>query len=195
MTERTAYEVNDEGERWQAREGGSLLLLAEVRRGFERLRCDVVYACPPIDVVRAQVALDALEMTAKTPAERPAGPVAPKRAAVDALMKRCQIGVGGRHALDNAHDVMAECYGTLGALMLTVERLRGRLLEMEAAHERGAGTVQTMQQALQEADNIMGHEDEHTAWRERWQTLWPWSGGPNGRVQPAPPAKEMQDDH
>ena len=45
----------------------------------------------------------------------------PTRAEVDALMKRCQIGVGGRHALDNAHSIMAECYGTLGLLMLCVE--------------------------------------------------------------------------
>jgi len=33
------------------------------------------------------------------------------------LMKRCQAGVGGRGALDAAHDIMAECYGMLGALM------------------------------------------------------------------------------
>ena len=32
-------------------------------------------------------------------------------------MKRCQIGVGGRGALDKAHEIMAECYGTLGALV------------------------------------------------------------------------------
>jgi hypothetical protein len=56
-------------------------------------------------------------------------PDTPTRAEVDALMKRCQIGVGGRHALDNAHSIMAECYGTLGALMLEVERLR-------AGHDR-----------------------------------------------------------
>ena len=36
---------------------------------------------------------------------------------VERLMKRCQIGVGGRNALDTAHDIMAECYGTLGALV------------------------------------------------------------------------------
>ena len=36
---------------------------------------------------------------------------------VESLMKRCQIGVGGRNALDTAHDIMAECYGTLGALV------------------------------------------------------------------------------
>lgn len=51
---------------------GFSLLLAEVRSGFDRLRRDVVYACSPIDVARAQVALEALEMTAKTPAERQA---------------------------------------------------------------------------------------------------------------------------
>lgn len=39
-------------------------------------------------------------------------------------MKRCQIGVGGRNALDNAHDIMAECYGTLGALAQERDRLR-----------------------------------------------------------------------
>jgi hypothetical protein len=57
----------------------------------------------------------------------------PKRADVDRLMKRCQIGVGGRHALDNAHDIMAECYGTLGALMLTVERYAAALEWIEGA--------------------------------------------------------------
>ena len=47
----------------------------------------------------------------------------PTRREVDALMKRCQIGVGGRNALDDAHSIMARCYGTLGALMLRVEEL------------------------------------------------------------------------
>ena len=48
-----------------------------------------------------------------------------KRADVEALMKRCQIGVVGRSALENAHSIMADCYGTLGALMLEIERLHG----------------------------------------------------------------------
>ena len=39
------------------------------------------------------------------------------------MMKRCQIGVGGRNALDTAHDIMAECYGTLGALVQERDRL------------------------------------------------------------------------
>ena len=51
----------------------------------------------------------------------------PKRTDVEALMKRCQIGVGGLSALDNAHDIMAECYGTLGALMLESDRLRSQV--------------------------------------------------------------------
>ncbi len=49
------------------------------------------------------------------------------RAKVKRLMKRCQIGVGGRNAVDNAHYIMAECYGTLGKLMAEVERLQGVL--------------------------------------------------------------------
>lgn len=38
-------------------------------------------------------------------------------------MKRCQIGVGGRGALDAAHDIMAERYGTLGALVQERDKL------------------------------------------------------------------------
>ena len=33
------------------------------------------------------------------------------------LMKRCQIGVGGRNALDEAHSIMADCYETIGSLV------------------------------------------------------------------------------
>ena len=40
------------------------------------------------------------------------------------LMKRCQRGVGGRNALDEAHDIMAECYGTLGRLESERDTLR-----------------------------------------------------------------------
>jgi hypothetical protein len=50
----------------------------------------------------------------------------PARAEIEALMKRCQIGVGGRNALDNAHSIMADCYGTLGLLMHCVEFYRAR---------------------------------------------------------------------
>lgn len=49
-------------------------------------------------------------------------PDVPTRAEVDALMRRCQIGVGGRHALDDAHSIMADCYGALGALAFGLDR-------------------------------------------------------------------------
>jgi hypothetical protein len=37
---------------------------------------------------------------------------------VDALQKRCQIGVPGtgRNAMSIAHDILADCYGVIGAL-------------------------------------------------------------------------------
>lgn len=56
--------------------------------------------------------------------------LAQTRAEVDALMKRCQIGVGGRHALDNAHSIMADCYGTLGRQQIEIERLRALLADV-----------------------------------------------------------------
>lgn len=46
---------------------------------------------------------------------------------VEALMKRCQIGFGGRNALDDAHSALAECYGVLGALVAERDELRTRL--------------------------------------------------------------------
>ncbi len=39
------------------------------------------------------------------------------------LMKRCQVGVGGRNALEEAHNIMAECYGIIGALVCERDRL------------------------------------------------------------------------
>lgn len=38
-------------------------------------------------------------------------------AKVEALMKRCRAGVGGRHALDPANEILAECYRMLGLLV------------------------------------------------------------------------------
>ena len=43
--------------------------------------------------------------------------------AVEALMKRCQNGAGGRNALDEAHAIIAECYGVLGALVQQRDQL------------------------------------------------------------------------
>jgi hypothetical protein len=58
-------------------------------------------------------------------------------AAVERLMKRCQRGVGGRNALEDAHSIMADCYGTLGRLMLEVEHLREVVAQLEAKELRG----------------------------------------------------------
>lgn len=45
------------------------------------------------------------------------------------LMKRCQIGFGGRNALNYAHDLLAECYGAIGALVQERDRLlRGEFI-------------------------------------------------------------------
>ena len=82
--------------------------------------------------------------------QRAVRPVVPTRAEVDALMKRCQIGVGGRHALENAHSIMADCYGTLGALMLEVERLRVGLTRLLDSDPDGAIATAT-EQDLREA--------------------------------------------
>lgn len=57
---------------------------------------------------------------------------------VSELMKRCLRGVGGRNALDEAHGIMAECYGTLGRQQAEIERLRNviKLLERDVATAR-----------------------------------------------------------
>lgn len=70
---------------------------------------------------------------AEGPVQRGVRCAVPKRADVDRLMKRCQIGVGGRNALENAHSIMADCYGTLGLLMLCVEWYRNQELALRVA--------------------------------------------------------------
>lgn len=35
----------------------------------------------------------------------------------EATMKRCQRGCGGRKALEDAHDIMAASYGTIGRMV------------------------------------------------------------------------------
>lgn len=46
---------------------------------------------------------------------------------IERLMRRCQAGVGGRHVLDDAHSIMADCYGSLGALVQERDRVAERL--------------------------------------------------------------------
>jgi len=52
------------------------------------------------------------------------------RAKVNALMKRCQIGVGPRQ-MGEAHDLMAECYGTLGALAAELDAMHDMRRELQ----------------------------------------------------------------
>jgi len=98
---------------------------------------------------------------------------------IERLMKRCQIGVGGRHALDDAHDIMAECYGSLGAMMIEIERLR---LQVEHMRETASRSVS---RELYEA---------HLAeLRGKWATAaadllnavdeeYPWRSWPHGKL-------------
>ena len=61
---------------------------------------------------------------------------------IEALMKRCQIGVPrGPDAYDDLHNILAECYGTLGKLRAQVAALRAII-----ASDSWAITFQTMGQ-------------------------------------------------
>jgi len=76
-------------------------------------------------------------------------------ASVEALMKRCQNGVGGRNALDQAHEIMAECYGTLGKLLLEVQAQRGRCAEI-ARGEDHRSEAMTERELLEKAAKAAG---------------------------------------
>ena len=69
------------------------------------------------------------------------------------LMKRCQRGVGGRSALDEAHDIMAECYGTLGRLEAERDHLKAC---QENAQLHITGLVAERNAALRQRDNLAG---------------------------------------
>lgn len=79
---------------------------------------------------------------------------------VEQLMKRCQIGVGGRGALDAAHDIMAECYGTLGALVKERDRLRMMLDGRPAINAGLPETYIEWSQGIYAADyaHAVGHD-------------------------------------
>lgn len=54
---------------------------------------------------------------------------------ISRLMKRCQVGFGGRDALEQAHDCLADCYGALGRLAAQRETLCRTLIRMVALYE------------------------------------------------------------
>lgn len=83
------------------------------------------------------------------------------------LMKRCQRGVGGRNALDEAHDIMAECYGTLGrleseraALEAENARLRVKLMAIASAEPARHGIEWAKAHAAE------GNNEIYAKWRE-----------------------------
>lgn len=85
---------------------------------------------------------------------------APTRADVHALMKRCQVGVGGRRALDEAHDILSECYGTLGRQQIEIERLTAELAAMTADRDSWADQAS---QRTQDAVDLVAKERERCA--------------------------------
>lgn len=93
------------------------------------------------------------------------------------LMKRCQIGVGGRNAIDDAHDIMAECYGTLGKLSAD---LAERTRERDEAYERGleegridlTKIVRKWDSECLDPPEVEGLRDYAMLDGERLETLW-----------------------
>ena len=84
---------------------------------------------------------------------------------VDALMKRCQIGVGGRNALDEAHSIMAECYGTLGKLQSENARLREYITKL-------AGQVRQVNAEYQATTDFCLHLMARYEKRKTEDALW-----------------------
>jgi hypothetical protein len=77
---------------------------------------------------------------------------------VELLMKSCQRGVGGFGALNEAHDIMAECYGMLGKLsgerdaaLAECERLRAALTEISAMQSHECTIGQNLKDAVRVA--------------------------------------------
>lgn len=94
------------------------------------------------------------------PVERPVRPHrVPTRAEVERLMKRCQIGVGPRQ-MGEAHDIMAECYGTLGRQQIEIERLTAELAAMTADRDSWADQAS---QRTQDAVDLVAKERERCA--------------------------------
>ena len=97
--------------------------------------------------------MDSQSMPANVGSNDELGP-APTQAEIDRLMKRCQVGVGGRRALDDAHDIMAECYGTLGRQQMEIDRLRDVLQACQRHLACNAYTedLQALYQRVREED-------------------------------------------
>jgi hypothetical protein len=101
-------------------------------------------------------------------------------------MKRCQIGVGGRNALDEAHSIMAECYGTLGALAAEVARLTAASAWIPVADrmpENGATVLACYTNSASKVRRIRAHwiaaksevadtDSDNSEYEEATDTYW-----------------------
>ena len=108
---------------------------------------------------------------------------------VDRLMKRCQVGVGGRRALDEAHDILAECYGTLGRQQIEIERLRAELAEMTADRDSWADQAS---QRTQDAVDLVAKERERCA--KLCEDSCAYTGGHGEPSRPSGPRRTTMTD-
>lgn len=112
--------------------------------------------------------------TGQNPIERLVRPHrTPTRAEVEALMKRCQIGVGGRDALETAHEIMADCYGTLGLLMSCAEWNIAALAELQKHYNDlcrenrpSAALYEAHTAELRESAALWEERARHLGWRD-----------------------------
>ena len=81
---------------------------------------------------------------------------------VERLMKRCQTGCGGRNALDDAHGLLAECYGTLGLLDARLQ-IATEALRYYENRSPEHGTRNTAAVALDEIEATKGKKQAEIA--------------------------------
>ena len=70
----------------------------------------------------------------------------------------------------------ADCGETLTACRASLPYNQPRPPRSDLADEAWQEVTKhhaAVMRALQEADTLMGHEDQYTEWRERWAHLWP----------------------
>ena len=78
---------------------------------------------------------------------------------INRLMKRCQIGFGGRDALQQAHDCAADCYRMIGILQIERARLAQALRDAVKHYEGEDGDLISRPTWLNDALNIYHPDD------------------------------------
>lgn len=93
---------------------------------------------------------------------------------IEALMKRCQIGVPcGPNAYDDLHSILAECYGTLGKLRDQLHLAEVvRAAQVEGLVQGVAGWRERANQLEAQVAALTAERDEaRAAWGSRTQEL------------------------